>query len=192
MTNVLQHVHAAGVLHRDLKTQNVFLSGSGHVKLGDFGIAKLLASSEPLTATCIGTPYYMSPELFRGEPYGKKADVWALGCVLYELTARRRAFESPNLNSLSVRVMRGEHGPLPPSYSTGLHDLVRSLLSVNPAARPSLSSLLTHPMLRRHVSSYADASLGARSEVAQLASPALAALRSHESPPGRAACRWRL
>ncbi|KOO27543.1 nek4 protein [Chrysochromulina tobinii] len=180
----LHHVHERGVLHRDLKTQNVFLTAAGQIKLGDFGIAKQIAPqsaptlSGALTATCVGTPYYMSPELFRGEAYGGKSDAWALGCVLFELVARRRAFQSPNLNSLSVKVMRGEHGPLPPCYSSSLHDLVRSLLAVQPSNRPSISSLLSHPMLRRHVVAFGDATLGPHGEAAQLAHAALAALRS--------------
>ena len=179
LTLALAHVHERGVLHRDLKTHNVFLTSGGHVKLGDFGISKVLGTHErQLTDTVIGTPYYMSPELFRGEEYGAKADVWALGCVTYELAARRRAFQSPNLNSLSMRVMRGEHGPLPPMYSTGLLDLVKSLLTVNAHARPSLASLLVHPLLRRHIAVYADATLGAHSEAAVVASPSLAALRA--------------
>ena len=101
----LHHVHERGVLHRDLKTQNVFVHGaSAHVKLGDFGIAKHFAQDAPeLAATCVGTPYYMSPELFRGEQYGTKADVWALGCVLCELITRRRAFQSPSTR-------RAQHG----------------------------------------------------------------------------------
>ena len=180
----LHHVHERGVLHRDLKTQNVFLTAAGQIKLGDFGIAKQIAPqsaptlSGALTATCVGTPYYMSPELFRGEAYGGKSDAWALGCVLFELVARRRAFQSPNLNSLSVKVMRGEHGPLPPCYSSSLHDLVRSLLAVQPTNRPSVSSLLSHQMLRRHVVAFGDATLGPHGEAAQLAHAALAALRS--------------
>ena len=180
----LHHVHERGVLHRDLKTQNVFLTAAGQIKLGDFGIAKQIAPqsaptlSGALTATCVGTPYYMSPELFRGEAYGGKSDAWALGCVLFELVARRRAFQSPNLNSLSVKVMRGEHGPLPPCYSSSLHDLVRSLLAVQPSNRPSVSSLLSHQMLRRHVVAFGDATLGPHGEAAQLAHAALAALRS--------------
>ena len=104
----LQHVHERGVLHRDLKTQNVFMSGvAKHVKLGDFGIAKQLANDDAaLAATCVGTPYYMPPELFRGESYGTKADVWALGCVLYEMLTRRRAFQAPSARPRPARAQR--------------------------------------------------------------------------------------
>jgi len=176
----LHHVHERGVLHRDLKTQNVFVSGpAAHVKLGDFGIAKHFSQDEAaLAATCVGTPYYMPPELFRGEAYGTKADVWALGCVLYELLTRRRAFQSPNLNSLSVKVLRGDYGPLPPSYSSGLHDLVRSLLTVHAGSRPSVSQILATPFLRRHISAYMEEMLGGHTEAQVLANPALATLRS--------------
>ena len=236
----LHHVHERGVLHRDLKTQNVFLtSGGALIKLGDFGVARGLCGTEPIAATCVGTPYYMAPELFKGEQYGTKADIWALGCVLYELVTRRRAFQSPNLNSLSVKVrvcrrmssppllsthvplgspntwpctrahpflrtpppphlfllmpspqppfaalpapgqvMRGDYGPLPPTYSSGLHELVRSMLTVHSTARPSVAVLLAHPLLRRHVASFADAMLAGHSDAAQLATPALASLRS--------------
>lgn len=126
----------------------------------------------------------MPPEQFKGEAYGTKADVWALGCLLYELLTRKRAFQSPNLNSLSVKVMRGDYGPLPPSYSAGMHELVRSLLTISPASRPSLSQVLGLPLLRRHLSEYTNEMLGGLGEAQQLASPALATLRSQLSVCG--------
>ena len=174
----LHHVHDKDVLHRDIKTHNVFITHKGHLKLGDFGIAKLQLSYEDLSATYIGTPYYMSPEQFRGEPYGQKADVWALGCVFYEMCTRRRAFDAPNLAALSMQVMKGEHGPLPPQHSTALHDILRSLLHPNASQRPSVAQLLSLPLLRRYIASYAVTTLSVFSEEQQLADPSLAALRA--------------
>ena len=136
----------------------------------------LIPHSSPVTG--VGTPYYMPPEQFKGEAYGTKADVWALGCVLYEMITRRRAFQAPNLNSLSVKVMRGDYGPMPPGYSSGMQDLVRSLLTVSAASRPSLSAVLALPLLRRHIAEFAADALGSLSEQQQLASPSLAALRA--------------
>lgn len=179
----LHHVHERGLLHRDLKSENVFISSAGLLKLGDFGISRGLGAAE-LAATVVGTPFYMSPELFRGEPYSHPADVWGLGCILVEMCCQRRAFEADNFNALSLRVMRGSFHSLPPQYSDELHMLVRSLLNVNPASRPSVADLLSTPCLRRHIASYALAALGGFSLEAQLASPSLAALRSQLSSAG--------
>ncbi len=81
----LQLVHSRQILHRDLKTQNIFLTKTqDHVKIGDFGISKIL-SSKSKAYSVVGTPCYISPELCEGKPYNQKSDVWALGCVLYEM-----------------------------------------------------------------------------------------------------------
>ena len=90
----LHYMHEQNILHRDLKAQNVFLQ-YGSLKLGDFGISKELNDSRDFASTCIGTPYYMSPELFNNRPYNYKSDIWALGCILYELATLKHAFEAP-------------------------------------------------------------------------------------------------
>lgn len=75
----LCHLHAMHVLHRDVKPGNIFLTAGGMVKLGDFGVARRMAASAEMARTQIGSPYYLSPELARGRPYGRKSDMWALG-----------------------------------------------------------------------------------------------------------------
>lgn len=82
ITLALKHVHDRKILHRDLKTQNIFLTKNGTVKLGDFGVAKVLTNTMDFARTSIGTPYYMSPELVEHKPYNNKSDVWSLGCVV--------------------------------------------------------------------------------------------------------------
>jgi serine/threonine protein kinase len=84
MLLALLYLHERKILHRDLKTQNIFIK-NGQISLGDFGIAKVLDHTRDFANTCIGTPYYMSPELFKNKPYSYKSDVWALGCVIYEM-----------------------------------------------------------------------------------------------------------
>ncbi len=83
ITSALNHVHEKKTLHRDLKPMNIFLTGDGVVKLGDFGVAKVLENTNEMVK-CYdrGTLYYMSPELLNEEPYNKKSDVWSLGCVV--------------------------------------------------------------------------------------------------------------
>ncbi len=142
----LHYVHSRNVLHRDLKTHNIFLTKDREsVKIGDFGISKVLASKSK-ALTVIGTPCYISPELCEGKPYDQKSDVWALGCVLYEMCCLKRAFEAPSLPALVMKIMRGAFGPLPPAlYSPELRRLVDSLLETRPTSRPSLVQILAHP-----------------------------------------------
>jgi len=122
--SALQYVHSLSMLHRDIKTANIFLTRGRRqaheageprlvVKLGDFGIAKQLADQQQMAQTVIGTPYYMSPELCEDLPYDQKSDVWALGCVLYELAMLRHAFDALNLGALVRKIMASEYIPLP-------------------------------------------------------------------------------
>lgn len=114
VTLAVRAMHAvkpAGILHRDLKTQNVFLKRDPRselldVKLGDFGLSKSLKEDE-MAKTIVGTPYNLAPELCRGLSYAKPVDVWALGCVLYEIATTRHAFEGSSLPALVIKIMRG-------------------------------------------------------------------------------------
>lgn len=122
----LKHVHDANILHRDLKSQNIFLTSKGVVKLGDFGIAKVLEASSDQARTQIGTPYYLSPEICESKPYGQKSDVWSLGVVLFELGALEMPFQAQSLPALVVRICSAEPpiAKLNGSFSTTFIDLV--------------------------------------------------------------------
>jgi NIMA (never in mitosis gene a)-related kinase len=125
----LKHVHDQNILHRDLKSQNIFLTQQGVVKLGDFGIAKVLDSSGDQARTQIGTPYYLSPEICENKPYGSKSDVWSLGVVLYELATLEMPFQAQSLPALVMRICGSEpsYSKIQATYSSALVDLVSVL-----------------------------------------------------------------
>ena len=138
----LKHIHDRKILHRDLKTQNIFLMRNGTVKLGDFGIAKVLDHTTAFTKTSIGTPYYLSPEICQGKSYNAKSDIWALGCVLYEMCTRKHPFDSNNINGLIMKITRAKQAPIPKVYSSKLAELVDTLLQKAPTKRPNINQIL--------------------------------------------------
>ncbi|XP_071342924.1 serine/threonine-protein kinase Nek1 isoform X3 [Trachinotus anak] len=143
----LKHVHDRKILHRDIKSQNIFLTKEGTVQLGDFGIARVLNSTVELARTCIGTPYYLSPEICENKPYNNKSDIWALGCVLYEMCTLKHAFEAGNMKNLVLKIIRGSYPPVSVHYSQDLRFLLAQLFKRNPRERPSVSSILDKPFL---------------------------------------------
>ncbi|GAX76016.1 hypothetical protein CEUSTIGMA_g3459.t1 [Chlamydomonas eustigma] len=151
----LFHVHSKNILHRDLKSQNIFIAEGNILKLGDFGISRVLNSDSELARTVIGTPYYLSPEICEDRPYNRKSDVWALGCVLYELVTLKKAFDGHCLPALIVCILKGKYPPVPTRYSTPLRNLVDSMLKQNPKDRPSVDAILRQAYVRQHVERYA-------------------------------------
>ncbi|XP_046569231.1 serine/threonine-protein kinase Nek1-like isoform X1 [Haliotis rubra] len=138
----IKHIHDRKILHRDIKSQNIFLTSDGRIQIGDFGIAKVLNSTVELARTCIGTPYYLSPEIVENKPYNNKSDIWSLGCVLYELTTLKHAFEAGNMKNLVLKIIRGSYPPIPPKYSYELRGLIAQLFKRAPRDRPSINSIL--------------------------------------------------
>ncbi|THG95292.1 hypothetical protein EW026_g6334 [Hermanssonia centrifuga] len=135
------------ILHRDLKPDNVFLDENNAVKLGDFGLSKALAQAS-FANTYVGTPYYMSPELMQEKAYDSKSDIWSLGCLIYELCALRPPFHEAKTHAeLSILIRNGRIPPLPKGYSPTLSSVIKAMLNLNPAMRPSATQLLQHERL---------------------------------------------
>ncbi|XP_054339935.1 serine/threonine-protein kinase Nek4 isoform X4 [Pongo pygmaeus] len=153
----LQYLHEKHILHRDLKTQNVFLTRTNIIKVGDLGIARVLENHCDMASTLIGTPYYMSPELFSNKPYNYKSDVWALGCCVYEMATLKHAFNAKDMNSLVYRIIEGKLPPMPRDYSPELAELIRTMLSKRPEERPSVRSILRQPYIKRQISFFLEA-----------------------------------
>lgn len=132
----MRYIHKHRILHRDLKSQNIFLHGEGQMKLGDFGIAKLLTATKDYAKTMVGTPYYLSPEIIEEKPYNFSSDIWSLGIVLYEMLTLRHPFDASSLHFLAVKILNGKYPP-PAGYSEEMGDLVRAMLSREPQHRPT-------------------------------------------------------
>ncbi|NXU71164.1 NEK4 kinase, partial [Oreotrochilus melanogaster] len=153
----LQYLHEKHILHRDLKTQNVFLTRTNIIKVGDLGIARVLENKYDMASTLIGTPYYMSPELFSNKPYNYKSDVWALGCCVYEMATLKHAFNAKDMNSLVYRIIEGKLPPMPKDYSPQLVEIIRTMLSKKPEERPSVRSILRQPYIKHQISLFLEA-----------------------------------
>ncbi|XP_062254090.1 serine/threonine-protein kinase Nek9 isoform X2 [Platichthys flesus] len=143
------HIHKAGVLHRDIKTLNIFLTKTDLIKLGDYGLAKKLDSEFSMAETCVGTPYYMSPELCQGSKYNFKSDIWAMGCVIFEVLTLTRTFDATNPLNLCVKIVQGNWTMDVNSdvYSSALIKMVYECLDQDPAGRPTSEQILDQPFI---------------------------------------------
>ena len=147
----IKHCHMNKVLHRDLKSQNIYLTEGFLVKLGDFGIARVLETLE-LAQTVVGTPYTMSPEVCNSFPYSYKSDIWSLGCVLFELCELQYPFTGHTLLGVVWKIVKEEVPPITGNYSPELKNLVKFILNKDPDLRPSIDEVLNYPLIQSHIS----------------------------------------
>ena len=132
----LKHAHDRKILHRDLKPQNIFLTAKNSVRLGDFGISKVLSNTLSVASTCVGTPLYLAPELCEGKEYDSKSDVWSLGAILYELCALQPPFTANTMPALVMRICGNDPPPLASEISEPTRTLADRLLDKDPRQRP--------------------------------------------------------
>ena len=160
----LEYLHSKKILHRDIKTMNVFLSKGFHVRLGDLGVAKVLNQTSNFAHTMVGTPYYLSPELCQEKPYNDKSDIWSLGCVLYEMCCMRHPFESRNQAALIMKIIQGRYDPVPNSCSKDIIDIITACLQKDYKKRPTVAELLSLPGLQKRAKELKIEGIGAISE----------------------------
>lgn len=146
----LDEVHNRRMMHRDLKSANIFLMPTGIIKLGDFGFSKQYNDSVSLDvgSSFCGTPYYLAPELWERKRYSKKADMWSLGVILYELLTLHRPFKGPSQREIMQQVLYGKYDPFPCTVSPSMKALLDPLLSKNPLERPTTQQLLQTEFLK--------------------------------------------
>lgn len=151
LASALTYLHHKKILHRDLKPQNIFLKDKYNLKVGDLGIARQLRFTLEMAATHIGTPLYISPEIYQGTPYSYKADVWSLGCCVYEMMALQCAFQAASRYEVMWKVVSKQLGPVPQCYSSDLRSLTVSMLQKDPESRPSAAHVqaAVHSMLQQ-------------------------------------------
>lgn len=155
----LQYLHSHDIIHRDLKPANILLHKDNAVWIADFGISKILRETVN-SKTMIGTPYYISPEMFGNQSYGKKIDVWALGCILYEMVTLRVPFDARDMHDLKRKILLGRFhlqsndvrkGRM---YSWDVMDMIHWLLVKDSAKRPSIDDVIESSIFQKKAKQY--------------------------------------
>ena len=149
MTKGLKALHDLKILHRDLKSANIFLFSDGSAKIGDLNVSKVAYKGLGYTQT--GTPYYASPEVWRDEPYDMKSDIWSLGCVTYEMLALHPPFRAENMEKLYNKVIQCQYGKISERYSDDIKEIIKLLLKVKTKDRPTCSQILKHPLVKKRL-----------------------------------------
>ena len=149
ITKGLHDLHEYNILHRDLKSANVFLFRDGTAKLGDLNVSKI--SFRGLGCTQTGTPYYASPEVWKDNPYDLKSDIWSLGCLCYELLMLKTPFRAESMEALYRKVMKGKYPEINKKYSNKFDNVISYMLQLKPENRPNTQQILNMPEIQQKI-----------------------------------------
>lgn len=156
MCCALAYMHKHNILHRDIKPSNVLMAcmenaDKGNCKIADFGISKILGGANDFADTMVGTPYYLSPEMCQANPYGCPSDIWAAGCVLFELCALRPPFEAQDICQLMDRIVNSRRPEIPSTYSRHLGEAFSDMLQRDTNRRPTAAAIVQRPWMQAEI-----------------------------------------
>ncbi|OWK13027.1 STK36, partial [Cervus elaphus hippelaphus] len=150
LVSALYYLHSHRILHRDMKPQNILLAKGGGIKLCDFGFARAMSTNTMVLTSIKGTPLYMSPELVEERPYDHTADLWSVGCILYELAVGTPPFYTTSIFQLVSLILK-DPVRWPPTISPCFKNFLQGLLTKDPRQRLSWPDLLYHPFIAGRV-----------------------------------------
>ena len=152
LVSALHYLHSHRIMHRDMKPQNILLCKDNRVKLCDFGFARAMSTETMVLTSIKGTPLYMSPELVEDRPYDHNADLWALGCILYEVFTGYPPFYTNNLYQLVDMIVKGQV-KWPKNMSNVFKNFLQGLLCKDPNKRLSWPLLAQHEFVKNGIKS---------------------------------------
>lgn len=158
IVDILEYIHGQGIIHRDLKPENLLISADGHLKICDFGSAKMVGPlpngffqiEEENNSAFVGTAEYVSPEVLHGNPVNHTVDLWALGCTIYQMLEGRPPFQAPT-EYLTFQKVMGRQLSIPSHFSPEAKDLIERLLNLTPNERlgaHGYDELRKHPFFK--------------------------------------------
>ena len=145
----INYLHKSKIIHRDLKSANIFLNKKGIVKIGDLNVS--IIAKKNLAVTQTGTPYYAAPEVWEKESYNNKCDIWSIGCITYEMACLRVPFRGTSIHQLYLNIKRGNYEEIPKIYSNDLKYIIKLILCLDPLKRPSAEDLLNNDIIKRKI-----------------------------------------
>ncbi len=143
----INYLHENGIMHRDLKSANLFLLKNGILKIGDLNVS--IISKNGLAYTQTGTPYYAPPEIWKDHPYNFKCDIWSAGCIIYEICTLHPPFRGTNFKELFNNIIKGIYNPINKMYSDDLRNLLKMMIVVNPDKRFDIKMILNSEIIKK-------------------------------------------
>ena len=143
----IEHLHGQSIIYRDMKPENVLLDASWHIKLSDFGLSKECIRDGEVTRSFCGSPAYLSPEMLMRKGVGKAADIYGVGCMLYEILCGYPPYFSESMTEIFLKIQSGRL-KFPTYVSAHAQHLCSQMLERDPVERPSLPALKLHPFFQ--------------------------------------------